>query len=147
MTKKSTLTGIVGLTTTAVAALALAVPGTAQAAATSYWIGDCDKWAADGDPGANDMVATLRRSSDAAKHAYASFKGYGETLYFYNKAGASMNFRVDIANGSTHERAWDRTLGTGQSENMDFDIAEGRTVYLRIGTPGGDDTAFCQGKA
>lgn len=145
ITKMSTLMGVVGLTTTAVATLVLTVPGTAHAA--SYWIGDCDISAATGDSGSNDMVATLWRRSDALKHAYASFKGKDETLYIYNKAGASMTFRVDWANGSTLEKSWDWTLGTGQSKNVNFDIPEGRTVFLRIGTPGGDDTASCKGKA
>ncbi|MGV9938177.1 hypothetical protein [Streptomyces sp. NPDC003401] len=145
MTKKNTLTGIAGLTTTAVAMLVLATPGTAHAA--SYWIGDCDVSAATSDPGSNDMVAPLRRRNDASKHAYASFRGKAESLYIYNKAGASMTFRVDWANGSHLEKSWDWTLGTGGSKTIDFNIPEGRTVFLRIGTPGGDDTASCKGKA
>jgi hypothetical protein len=143
--RKRTLSGVAGLTAVASAALVLVVPGTSHAA--SYWIGACDKSAATGDAGANDMVATLRKRSNALKHAYASFKGKGETLYIYNKAGASMNFRLDWAKSSKLEKSWDWTLGTGGSKNVDFDIPEGRTVFLRIGTPGGDDSAYCKGTA
>ncbi|MFI1957374.1 hypothetical protein ACH46L_19070 [Streptomyces althioticus] len=143
--KKGTLSGIAGLTAAASVALVLAVPGTSHAA--SYWIGDCDVSAATGDSGANDMVATLRKRSSALKHAYASFRGKGETLYIYNKAGASMTFRLDWAKGSKLEKSWDWTLGTGESKSEDFNIPEGRTVFLRIGTPGGDDSAYCKGKA
>ncbi|MFF8317604.1 hypothetical protein ACF06V_10605 [Streptomyces bobili] len=145
ITKKTALTSIAGLTTTAVATLVLAVPGTANAA--SYWIGDCDVSAATSDPGANDMVGTLWRRNDVSKHAYASFRGKGETLYIYNKSGASVTFRFDWANGSRLEKSWDWTLGTGGSKTMDFDIPEGRTVIMGIGTPGGDATSYCKGKA
>ncbi|MGA4897222.1 hypothetical protein ACPCAJ_04605 [Streptomyces griseoincarnatus] len=143
--RKRALSGVAGLTAAASAVLVLAVPGTSHAA--SYWIGDCDKSAATGDAGVNDMVATLRKRSDALKHAYASFRGKGETLYIYNKAGAAMTFRLDWANGSKLEKSWDWSLGTGESKSVDFNIPEGRTVFLRIGTPGGDDSAYCKGKA
>ncbi|MDX2761452.1 hypothetical protein PV729_15245 [Streptomyces europaeiscabiei] len=142
ITKKSRLTGIVALMTAA-SALVLAVPGTAQAAA---WSTSCDKWAANNDPGANDMVATIWRNSDSTKGARASFKGNGETLSARNWAGASMTVRVEWAKGSKLEGIWDYALWTGDSVEMNFDIPEGRTVWVSIGTPGGS-TSVCKGKA
>ncbi|MEE1759487.1 hypothetical protein [Streptomyces sp. SP18BB07] len=142
ITKKSSLTGVVALMTAA-SALVIAVPGTAQAAA---WSTSCDKWAADNDAGANDMVATVWRTSDATKGARASFKGNGETLSARNWSGASMTVRVEWANGSQLEGIRDYALWTGGSIEQNFNIAEGRTVWVSIGTPGGS-TAVCKGKA
>ncbi|MEF9905384.1 hypothetical protein [Streptomyces sp. P9-A2] len=144
ITKKTSFTGAVVLMAAA-ATLVLAVPGTAQAAA---WSTSCDKWAADNDPGSNDMVASLWRTSDSTKAARASFKGKGETLSARNWAGASTTVSVEwaTADGSKIERIWDRALGSGESVDMDFDIPEGRTVWVSIGTPGGS-TAVCKGKA
>lgn len=147
--KKNTLTGVVGLTTTAVAALVLALPGTAQAApAPAAWGVNCDKWAAAGDPGANDMVATIWRTSDSTKAARASFKGNGEKLSISNWSGTMMGYTLQwaTANGSKIEKTWERDLGSGKSEEVNFSIPEGRTVYLSVGTPGGS-TAYCTGKA
>jgi hypothetical protein len=146
--KKSTLTSVVGLTTTAVAALVLAVPGTAQAAPAAYWSVDCDKSAATGDPGSNDMLASIWRSSDSTKGALASFKGNGEKLSIRNWSGAMMKFTLQwaTANGSQIERTWAFDLGSGNSRSENFTIPEGRTVYLSVGTPGGS-TAYCSGKA
>jgi hypothetical protein len=142
ITKKGSLAGIVALMTAA-SALVLAVPGTAQAAA---WSTSCDKWAADSDAGSNDMVATLWRTSDATKGARVSFKGDGETLSARNWAGSSMTVRVEWANGSKLERIWNYALWTGDSVEKNFDIPEGRTVWMSIGTPGGS-TAVSKGKA
>ncbi|ULR53177.1 hypothetical protein [Streptomyces deccanensis] len=128
---------------TAASALVIAVPGTAQAAA---WSTSCDKGAADNDAGANDMVATVWRKSDATKGARASFKGSGETLSARNWSGAAMTVRVEWANGSQLERTWDYALWTGDSVEKNFTIPEGRTVWVSIGTPGGS-TAVCKGKA
>ncbi|WP_162602717.1 hypothetical protein [Streptomyces spongiicola] len=136
------------MTSTAVAALVLAVPGAAQAAPAAYWSVDCDKWAASGDPGSHDMVATIWRSSDSTKAARASFKGNGEKLSISNWSGAMMGYKLQwaTASGSKIERTWEFDLGSGSSKSVDFDIPEGRTVYLSVGTPGGS-TAYCSGKA
>ncbi|TLQ45731.1 hypothetical protein [Streptomyces marianii] len=146
--KKSTLTSVVGLTTTAVAALVLAVPGTAQAAPSAYWKVDCDKSAATNDPGAHDLLATIWRSNDATKGARASFKASSETLSISNWSRAMMGYKLQwtTANGSRIERTWEFDLGSGGSKTVDFEIPEGRTVYLSVGTPGGS-TAHCSGKA
>jgi len=146
---KKTFTGVAGLTTTAVAALVLVAPGTAQAApAPAAWAVACDKWAAVGDPGANDMVATIWRTSNSAKAARASFKGNGEKLSISNWSGAMMGYKLQwtTASGSKIEKTWERDLGSGNTAEADFDIPEGRTVYLSVGTPGGS-TSYCTGKA
>ncbi|MHC0432331.1 hypothetical protein ACX6XY_19415 [Streptomyces sp. O3] len=146
--KKNTLRSAVGLTTTAVAALVLAVPGTAQAAPDAYWRVDCDKFAANNDPGSNDMVATIWRSADPGKAAIASFKGYGEKLHMRNWSGAAMSYEVQwaTADGKRIERDWRFTMGSGGDRTQDFNIPEGRTVWVSVGTYGGS-TAVCKGKA
>ncbi|MFJ4963616.1 hypothetical protein EES43_19445 [Streptomyces sp. ADI96-02] len=147
--KKNTLTSAVGLTTTAVASLVLTAPGTAQAAPVpAAWSVDCDKWTAPNDPGANDMVASIWRSNDSTKAARASFKGSSEKLSISNWSGAMMGYQLQwtTANGSTIEKNWELDLGSGKSDEIDFNIPDGRTVYLSVGTPGGS-TAYCTGKA
>ncbi|MFD4719563.1 hypothetical protein ACFWOY_26820 [Streptomyces sp. NPDC058423] len=146
--KKGTFTSVAGLTTAAVAALVLAVPGTAQAAPSAYWKVDCDKSAATSDPGAHDLLATIWKSSDATKGARASFKASSETLSISNWSGAMMGYQLQwtTANGSRIERTWELDLGSGKSQTVDFEIPEGRTVYLSVGAHGGS-TAHCSGKA
>ncbi|MFF8383253.1 hypothetical protein ACF053_06310 [Streptomyces kanasensis] len=146
--EKKTLASVAGLTATAVATLVLVVPGTAHAAPAAYWSVDCDKSVADNDPDANDLLATIWRSSDSTKAARASFKGSTETLSISNWSGAMMNYSLQwaTADGTRIEKAWSFDLGSGNSKTVDFDIPDRRTVRMSVGTPGGS-TAFCTGKA
>ncbi|MCX4661619.1 hypothetical protein GT204_06845 [Streptomyces sp. SID4919] len=138
-----------GLAAATLAAVALAVPGNAQAAPVpAYWTVDCDKFPADGDPGAHDLTALIYRTNDPGKAAKATFKAATEKLSINNWSGAMMGYKLQWANasGTAIERTWELDMGSGNSKVVDFEIPEGRKVYVSVGTPGGS-TAFCNGIA
>ncbi|MEU5978959.1 hypothetical protein [Streptomyces sp. NPDC047315] len=145
---KKKLTGVIGMTAAAVAAGVLTMPGQAHAAEAAFWSVDCDKVAAPGDPGAHNLSARIWRTAEPGKSALAHFQGGPETLSLSNRAGAMMHFTLQWTNaaGNRIERAWELHLGSGETRNEDFNIPEGRTVYVSVGTPGGS-TAYCNGKS
>ncbi|MGX2995767.1 hypothetical protein JNUCC64_16010 [Streptomyces sp. JNUCC 64] len=150
ISKTKNLARAAGLAAATVAAVALAVPGNAQAAPVPapYWTVDCDKFPADGDPGAHDLTALIYRANDPGKAAKATFKAASEKLSINNWSGAMMGYSLKWTNasGSAIERNWEFDMGSGQSKVVDFNIPEGRKVYISVGTPGGS-TAYCNGIA